>query len=164
MFVQMFVQYELPPEMEKGEKMTISFEENPTNCIVPLGIAPFYATACICATVKRGGLETPQWSSEMKKLFVGSLSWNTTDTQLNEAFSRFGEITEAKVISDRNTGRSRGFGFVTFEDSAAADKAMEEMNGTELDGREINVNEAQEKRRDNNRGGGDRDRGGRGGW
>jgi RNA recognition motif-containing protein len=59
-----------------------------------------------------------------KKLFVGSLSWDTNDTKLLQAFSRFGEITEAKVITDRDSGRSRGFGFVTFEDDEAADRAM----------------------------------------
>ena len=99
----------------------------------------------------------------MKKLFVGSLSWNTSDHELSEAFARFGEVTEAKVITDRETGRSRGFGFVTFEDASDADKAISEMNGTTLDGREITVNEAQEKRRDNNRGGGGGFGGGGGG-
>ena len=84
----------------------------------------------------------------MKKLFVGSLSWNTNDAGLEEAFSKYGAITEAKVITNRETGRSRGFGFVTFEDEAAASTAMSEMNGTELDGRPITVNEAKEKRRD----------------
>ena len=84
----------------------------------------------------------------MKKLFVGSLSWNTNDAELEAAFSKFGDITEAKVITNRETGRSRGFGFVTFEDEAAADTAMSEMNGTELDGRSITVNEARERRRD----------------
>ena len=97
----------------------------------------------------------------MKKLFVGNLSWNTADAELSDAFSRFGEITEAKVITDRNTGRSRGFGFITFEDSEAADKAISEMNGTSIDGREITVNEAQDKRRDDNRGGGGGGGGGR---
>jgi cold-inducible RNA-binding protein len=100
----------------------------------------------------------------MKKLFVGSLSFNTTDSGLEAAFSRFGQVTEAKVISDRDTGRSRGFGFVTFEDAAAADKAIAEMNGTTLDERTINVNVAEDKKRDGGGGGG---RGGgrdRGGW
>ena len=92
-----------------------------------------------------------------KKLFVGNLSWNTDDHGLQEAFAPFGEITEAKVISDRDTGRSRGFGFVTFEDAEAADKAIAAMNDTDLDGRTIRVNEAQDKRRN---GGG----GGRGGY
>ena len=95
-----------------------------------------------------------------KKLFVGSLSWNTDDRALQEAFAAFGEISEAKVITDRDSGRSRGFGFVTFEDDEAADKAIAAMNDTELDGRSIRVNEAQEKRRDGGGGG----RGGGGGY
>ena len=92
------------------------------------------------------------------KLFVGSLSWNTDDQGLHAAFSRFGEITDAKVISDRDTGRSRGFGFVTFATSSAAQKAVQEMNGAELDGRTLNVDIAQERGggRGGNRGGGGR--------
>jgi RNA recognition motif-containing protein len=97
-----------------------------------------------------------------KKLFVGSLSWNTDDRGLHEAFAPFGEISEAKVITDRDSGRSRGFGFVTFEDAEAADKAIAAMNDTDLDGRTIRVNEAQDKRRDGG-GGGNRGGYGRGG-
>ena len=93
-----------------------------------------------------------------KKLFVGSLSWDTTDEGLHEAFAQFGEITEAKVITDRDSGRSRGFGFVTFSDDEAADKAMSAMNGFQLDGRPIRVDVAQD-RRGGGGGGGDR-----GGW
>ena len=95
-----------------------------------------------------------------KKLFVGSLSWDTNDEGLNAAFSPFGEISEAIVISDRYTGRSRGFGFVTFEDDEAADKAIEALNGTELDGRTIRVDVAQAKERSGGGGGGGGDRGG----
>jgi len=95
-----------------------------------------------------------------KKIFVGDLSWDTTDQGLHQAFTKFGEIAEAKVITDRDTGRSRGFGFVTFDDDSAADKAIAEMDGKELDGRSIRVNEAQEK---NSRGGGGGGRGGGGG-
>ncbi len=91
-----------------------------------------------------------------KKLFVGSLSWDTNDDGLREAFSQFGEITEAKVINDRDSGRSRRFGFVTFADDEAADKAIAAMNGFELDGRPIRVDVAQDRRA----GGG----GGGGGW
>ena len=80
-----------------------------------------------------------------KKLFVGSLSWNTKDDGLHSAFSQYGEITEAKVITDRDTGRSRGFGFVTFVQDADADKAIAEMNGKDLDGRPIKVSIAQER-------------------
>jgi RNA recognition motif-containing protein len=89
-----------------------------------------------------------------KKLFVGSLSWDTNDEGLNAAFSPFGEISEAIVISDRYTGRSRGFGFVTFNDDEAADKAIEALNGTELDGRTIRVDVAQAKERSGGGGGG----------
>ena len=97
-----------------------------------------------------------------KKLFVGSLSWNTTDDGLRQAFERFGAVTEAKVILDRDTGRSRGFGFVTFEDGAHGDAAIEGMNGQQLDGRAINVNEAHE-RQGGGGGGGGRGYGGGGG-
>ena len=95
-----------------------------------------------------------------KKLFVGSLSWNTTDDGLYQAFSAFGDVTEAKVITDRDTGRSRGFGFVTFSDDEAAGKAIAAMNGSELDGRTIRVDEAHDRggRRQGGFGGGDRDR------
>ena len=65
------------------------------------------------------------------------------DDSLRDAFSVHGEISEAVVISDRDTGRSRGFGFVTFEDDEAADKAVAALNGTELDGRTIRVDVAQ---------------------
>ena len=82
-----------------------------------------------------------------KKLFVGGLSWNTTDARLRQAFQKFGEINEAVVISDRDTGRSRGFGFVTFRDAASAKLALGEMNGASLDGRELRVDSAQEKRK-----------------
>lgn len=103
------------------------------------------------------------------KVFVGGLNWNTNDDGLLAAFSRFGEVVEAKVITDRDTGRSRGFGFVTFSSSDARDQAIQEMDGTELEGRTIRVNEAQEKQRSGGgRGGPRRDgpgggRGGRGG-
>lgn len=82
-----------------------------------------------------------------KKLFVGGLSWNTDDEGLRQAFERFGAVSEVRVITDRETGRSRGFGFVTFEDADAARSAMNEMDGKPLDGRQIKVNEAEEKPR-----------------
>ena len=90
-----------------------------------------------------------------KKLFVGGLSWGMTDADLLKAFEPFGEITEAKVITDRDTGRSRGFGFVTFSQDEDAKTAISKMNGTSLDGRNITVNEAQERSpREGGRGGG----------
>jgi cold-inducible RNA-binding protein len=95
-----------------------------------------------------------------QKLFVGGLSWDTNDDTLRSAFERFGSVTEAKVINDRDTGRSRGFGFVTFSSPDEARKAMDEMNGQQLDGRSIKVNEAEDKPRGGGGGGG---RGGYGG-
>jgi len=89
-----------------------------------------------------------------KKLFVGSLSWNTDDHGLQEAFAAFGEVTEAKVITDRDSGRSRGFGFVTFADDDAGEKAIAALNGSQLDGRTIRVDTASERRRDGGGGGG----------
>ncbi len=95
-----------------------------------------------------------------KKLFVGGVSWGTTDDGLREAFERFGEVAEAKIITDRETGRSRGFGFVTFNNAEDADNAIQEMDGTELDGRAVRVNEAREREGGGGRGGFRRDGGG----
>ena len=81
------------------------------------------------------------------KLFVGGLAWATDDAGLRSAFEEFGEVTDAKVILDRDTGRSRGFGFVTFSDSASANTAAEGMNGASLDGRSLRVDLAQDRRR-----------------
>jgi RNA recognition motif-containing protein len=80
-----------------------------------------------------------------KKLFVGGLSWDTTDDGLRQAFAPYGDISEAKVITDRATGRSRGFGFVTFTEDENAKTAISKMDSTNLDGKTIKVNEAQEK-------------------
>lgn len=77
-----------------------------------------------------------------KKLFVGNLPYATNDQSLNEMFSSFGTVGSANIITDKFTGRSRGFGFVEFEDDSEADKAIEEMNGKEIEGRAIVVNEA----------------------
>ncbi len=80
-----------------------------------------------------------------KKLFVGGISWNTGDAELRQAFESFGEVLEATVVTDRQTGRYRGFGFVSFSDDESAAKAMSELDGTELDGRNIRVNEAHDR-------------------
>ncbi|KAF5727207.1 hypothetical protein HS088_TW22G00895 [Tripterygium wilfordii] len=79
------------------------------------------------------------------RCFVGGLAWATDDHGLSEAFSNFGEILESKIINDRETGRSRGFGFVTFSNEKAMRDAIEGMNGQNLDGRNITVNEAQSR-------------------
>lgn len=82
---------------------------------------------------------------QKNKLFVGSLPWAVTSDKLTEVFSAYGEITEAVVISDKFSGRSKGFGFVTFAKDEDAAKAVEAMNGKELDGRPLVVNIARPK-------------------
>ena len=79
------------------------------------------------------------------KLFVGGLAWATTAETLRAAFEAFGPVTEATVVSDRDTGRSRGFGFVAFENDADGKKAVESMEGAVLDGRNIRVSEATQR-------------------
>lgn len=79
------------------------------------------------------------------KLFVSGLSWNTTNESLSDAFSKFGQTTECKIIMDKATGKSKGFGFVTFDNQGAADDCLREMSNKELDGRTIKVDYATEK-------------------
>jgi len=81
----------------------------------------------------------------MSNLFIGSLSYNTDDAGLKAFFETIGEVKSAKVITDRDSGRSKGFGFVEYSDAANAQKAIDELNGKELDGREITVNVARPK-------------------
>ncbi len=90
-----------------------------------------------------------------KKLFVGALSWDTTDATLNEFFAKVGTVTSANVIIDRYTGKSKGFGFVEMSTEEEAEKAKQELNGQTLDGRAIAVSEARPQQpRDNNFSGG----------
>ncbi|MCA9577262.1 MAG: RNA-binding protein, partial [Myxococcales bacterium] len=95
------------------------------------------------------------------KLFCGGLAWATTDETLRSAFEPFGEVTDAKVVQDRETGRSRGFGFVTFATPELASSARDQMDGATLDGRRIRVDIAQE-RQGGGGGGGPRRSGGGG--
>ena len=88
-----------------------------------------------------------------KKLFVGGLSFDTTDEGLHQAFGAFGTLEEAKIITDRANGRSRGFGFVSFADDAEADRALQQMNGAELDSRTIRVDHANERQKGGRRAG-----------
>jgi RNA recognition motif-containing protein len=85
----------------------------------------------------------------MKKIYVGNLPWSADDSALRDFFSTVGEVHSAAVISDRETGRSRGFGFIEMENSDA-EKAISELNGQEMDGRQLRVNEARDR---NDRGG-----------
>ena len=92
------------------------------------------------------------------KLFVGNLSFNTTENMLQEAFAAHGNVVEANLMMDRMTGRSRGFAFVTYSTPEEAQKAIEAMNGAEIDGRALTVNIARPKE-ERPPGGGGRDRG-----
>lgn len=79
------------------------------------------------------------------KIFVGNLSYTASTTDLEEAFRDFGEVVDAKIVKDRATGKSRGFGFVTFNSDEDAKKAALAMDGKEISGRKIRVNEARDK-------------------
>ena len=81
----------------------------------------------------------------MNKVFVGSLSWNVNEQELGDFFAQIGDIEEVKIITDRETGRSKGFGFITFVDEDSAQKSVEELDGKELDGRSIKVSIARDK-------------------
>ncbi|KAJ4406742.1 hypothetical protein N0V91_004432 [Didymella pomorum] len=95
----------------------------------------------------------------MSKLFVGGLAWHTDDQTLRQKFEEFGQVEEAVVVKDRDTGRSRGFGFVRFSTDAEADTAMQNMNNVEFDGRTVRVDKASDRA-----GGGGGGGGGRGGF
>ena len=95
-----------------------------------------------------------------RKLYVGNLPDSATEQTLQDTFSQCGTVDSANVITDRDTGQSRGFGFVEMSSDSEAQKAIQELNGSSLDGREIIVNEAKPKApRDNRRGGGGGNRG-----
>jgi RNA recognition motif-containing protein len=98
-----------------------------------------------------------------KKIYVGNLPWSTTSATLETLFSAHGTVRSAEVISDRDTGRSRGFGFVEMDSDDACSKAIEALNGQEVDGRAITVNEARERSPRPGGGGGGGGRGGYGG-
>lgn len=89
-------------------------------------------------------------------IYVGNLSYSTRDEDLREAFEAFGDVAEARVISDRDTGRSRGFGFVEMSNDNEARAAIEKLNGADLQGRTISVNEARPREERKPRSGGGR--------
>jgi cold-inducible RNA-binding protein len=97
------------------------------------------------------------------RLYVGNLDFQTTEHTLQAEFARCGGVEEVKLVIDRETGRSRGFAFVTMESASSAQKAITEMNGAVLDGRALRVNEAQERRERTGGFGGGGGGGGRGG-
>jgi cold-inducible RNA-binding protein len=94
----------------------------------------------------------------VKNIFVGNLDFTATEGSVRDLFANYGNVERVSMITDRDTGRSRGFAFVEMTDDAAAGRAIAELNGTELDGRRLNINEARPKseggRRDSGRGSG----------
>ena len=101
----------------------------------------------------------------MKNIFVGNLSFNTNEDELRQMFEAYGQVDRVSIMTDRDTGRSRGFGFVEMASNEDGEKAITALNGSQVGGRTINVNEARPKteRSGGGGGGGGRDRGGRGG-
>ena len=97
----------------------------------------------------------------MKNIFVGNLDFNTSEDELRNLFGAYGQVDRVSIMTDRDTGRSRGFGFVEMSSTEDGEKAIAALNGTQLGGRTLNVNEARPKVERG--GGGGRDRGGRGG-
>jgi RNA recognition motif-containing protein len=100
---------------------------------------------CGCIPRKRGNV---------KKLYVGNLPFSTTQDELQAMFERFGAVASSAVIMDRETGRSRGFGFIEMEDATAADEAIRELDGSDAGGRNLRVNEAHDRRGGGGGGGG----------
>ena len=100
---------------------------------------------------------SPQTHSEKEEamnIYAGNLSYDTGSTELREAFSQYGQVDDVRVIEDRGTGRSKGFGFVEMANDTEARKAIEELNGSSLQGRDIKVNEARPREERPSRGGG----------
>jgi cold-inducible RNA-binding protein len=97
------------------------------------------------------------------KLFVGNLSFNTTENDLQDTFAAHGTVTEANLMMDRESGRPRGFGFVTMSTAEEAQKAIEALNGKSIDGRALTVNVARPREERSGGGGGRREYGGGGG-
>jgi cold-inducible RNA-binding protein len=111
-----------------------------------------------------------QGAERLKNIFVGNLSFNTSEDELRQLFEPHGQVDRVSIMTDRDTGRSRGFGFVEMANNEDGEKAIAALNGTQVSGRTINVNEARPKTERagggggyGGGGGGGRDRGGRGG-
>jgi hypothetical protein len=114
--------------------------------------------------VRRIELALGQLNAEeyrLKNIFVGNLSFNTSEDELRQMFESFGQVDRVSIMTDRDTGRSRGFGFVEMASNEDGEKAITSLNGSQVGGRTLNVNEARPKTE--HAGGGGRDRGGRGG-
>lgn len=131
---------------EKAERRARKREEGPAD--VPIATAeemtgPLPTIAEAMANITAPA--THRAASVPCRLFVGGLSWDTNEEGLRQAFGQYGTVTDAFIVKDRDTGRSRGFGFVTFDNRKDAAKAIEALDGEDLDGRNIAVNIATER-------------------
>jgi cold-inducible RNA-binding protein len=119
---------------------------------------------CLRAELAHTQIAQPE-AIRLKNIFVGNLDFNTSEDDLRQMFQAHGQVDRVSIMTDRDTGRSRGFGFVEMSSSEEGDKAIAAINGTQLGGRTLNVNEARPKAERTGGGGRDRggDRGGRGG-
>ena len=135
-------------------------EKSVESSVVNTPLVPLYSSI--------GGKRTSSESeAAMKNIYVGNLSFNATEDQVRGLFEAYGPVDRVSIVTDRDTGQSRGFAFVEMADDDAAQKAMEALNGTPMGGRNLTVNEARPKtdrpRHDGGGGGGRGGRGGRGG-
>ena len=128
-------------------------------CIVRDTAGPFSCCGCGFRSYKLH--DTEEEDEENMDIYVGNLPYSVTNNELQDMFAEFGTVESARVISDRETGRAKGFGFVEMRDSAEANKAIEALNGMDMNGRALRVNESQPKPR--TMGGGGGGGGGRGG-
>ena len=115
---------------------------------------------CLRAELAHTQIAQPE-AIRLKNIFVGNLDFNTSEDDLRQLFQAYGQVDRVSIMTDRDTGRSRGFGFVEMASAEDGEKAIAATNGTQLGGRTLNVNEARPKTERS--GGGGRDRGGRGG-
>lgn len=119
---------------------------------------------CLRAELAHTQIAQPE-AIRLKNIFVGNLDFNTSEDDLRQLFQTYGQVDRVSIMTDRDTGRSRGFGFVEMANAEEGEKAIASINGTQLGGRTLNVNEARPKAERTGGGGRDRggDRGGRGG-
>src|SRR5688572_24811038 len=122
--------------------------------VTPAGLPLDPAASVREACPPSGGRQASRYQRMGKKLYVGNLPFSSTEEELRELFGRFGSVDSVSVITDRDTGRPRGFAFVEMSEPSAAAEAIKALDGTQLGGRSIKVNEAQEKQRSGGGGGG----------
>jgi uncharacterized membrane protein YgcG len=170
-----FINFRLDPAARREVRLGVAFFDSPcgdisfdclfgvqtklvgrindaTELLAPRGEDPASANWPFLYSIKRESII-------MTKLYVGNLSFSMTERDLHELFSQAGEVESARIITDRDTGRSRGFGFVEYRDPAAAESAIKQFNGYQVSGRELTVNEAKPQVPRSGGGGG-----GKGGW